>query len=175
MKTLQAREKKLLLFLGAAVLAGVHLIFLQFALRFDRANRLELAELSAELDEARMWLEEKEAWEGKAAWLEQNLAPLPTEAPEGALQKWAQSTAQGAGLAIESQNLRAAQTGAHVTTVANRMQMKGSLEQTIRWLGKVYDPQKGVAVTELNLRLSAEPPKMTVQAEVAQFFKKGNP
>jgi len=32
-----------------------------------------------------------------------------------------------------------------------------------------------VAVTELNLRLSAEPPKMTVQAEVAQFFKKTNP
>jgi len=175
MKTLQAREKKLLLFLGAAVLAGVHLIFLQLALRFDRANRLELAELTAQLDEARMWLDEKEAWESKAAWLDQNLARMPADAPEGTLQKWAQSTAQGAGLAIESQNLRAAQTGAHVTTVANRMQMKGSLEQTLRWLGKVYDPQKGVAVTELNLRLSPEPPKMTVQAEVAQFFKKGNP
>jgi len=175
MKTLQAREKKLLLFLGAAVLAGVHLIFLQLALRFDRANRLELAELTAQLDEARMWLDEKEAWESKAAWLDQNLARMPADAPEGTLQKWAQSTAQGAGLAIESQNLRAAQTGAHVTTVANRMQMKGSLEQTLRWLGKVYDPQKGVAVTELNLRLSPEPPKMTVQAEVAQFFKKSNP
>jgi hypothetical protein len=34
---------------------------------------------------------------------------------------------------------------------------------------------KGVAVTELSLKLSPEPPKMTVQAEVAQFFKKGNP
>jgi len=175
MKTLQVREKKLLLFLGAAVLAGVHLIFLQLALRFDRANRLKLTELSAELDEARMWLEEREAWESKATWLDQNLVRMPEEAPEGALQKWAQSTAQGDGLVIESQNLRAAQTGAHVITVANRMQMKGSLEQTIRWLGKVYDPQKGVAVTELNLRLSPEPPKMTVQAEVAQFFKKTNP
>jgi len=175
MKTLQVREKKLLFFLGGAVLLGVHLIFLQLALRFDRGNRLELTEKQAALDEARMWLQEKDTWESRAAWLEENLKPWPAESPEGALQQFAQSTAKQANLTIEGQNLRAQRAGDQVVTVANRMQLKGNLEQILRWLGAVYDPKKGVAVTELSLRLSPEPPKMNVQAEVAQFFKKGNP
>lgn len=175
MKTLQAREKKLLFFLGGAVLLGVHLVLLQLALRFDRGNRLELTELKAELAEARMWLQEQETWESRAAWLDENLQPWPTESPEGALQQFAQSTARQANLVIEGQNLRAQRAGDQVVTVANRMQLKGNLEQILRWLGSVYDPKKGVAVTELSLRLSPEPPKMSVQAEVAQFFKKGNP
>lgn len=175
MKALQVREKKLLFFLGAAVLLGIHLIFLQLALRFDRANRLKLTELQAELGEARMWLQEKEAWESRAAWLEENLKPWPKDSPEGALQQFAQSTAKQASLSIEAQNLRAQRAGGQVVTVANRMQLKGNLDQILRWLGSVYDPKKGVAVTELSLRLSPEPPKMNAQAEVAQFFKKGNP
>jgi len=175
MKALQLREKKLLLFLGGAVLVGVHLIFLQLALRFDRGNRLELTELQAEVEEARMWLGEREVWESRAAWMEENLKPWPAESPEGALQQFAQSTAKQANLVIEGQNLRSQRPGDQVVTVANRMQLKGNLEQILRWLGSVYDPKKGVAVTELSLRLSPEPPKMNVQAEVAQFFKKGDP
>jgi hypothetical protein len=175
MKALQVREKKLFYLLGGAVLVGLHLIFLQLALRFDRGNRLELAEVQAKLEEARMWVGEKEAWEGRAAWLDQHLKPWLADSPEGALQQFAQSTARQANLAIEGQTLRAQRPGNQVVTVANRMLMKGSLEQILRWLGSVYDPMKGVAVTELSLKLSPEPPKMTVQAEVAQFFKKGNP
>lgn len=175
MKTLQVREKKLLFLLGGAVLVGIHLILLQGALRFDRSNRLRLGEISAELEEAQLWLEEKETWETRAAWLEKNLSVMPADGPEGALQKLAQSTAQGAGLQIEGQNLRALRPGSKLVSVGNRMQLKGTLDQVIRWLAKVYDPDKGVAVTELNLRLGPEPPKMSAQAEVTQFFKKGNP
>ena len=175
MKKLQAREKKLLVLLGSAVLLGVHLILLQLGFRFDRAQRAQYLELTAQLEESRMWLQEKETWETRAAWLEKHLAPLPAEAPEGALQKFSQTTATQANLVIEGQNLRAQRPGTQVVTVANRMQLKGNLDQIIRWLGAVYDPGKGVAVTELNLRLGPEPPKMSVQVEVAQFFKKSNP
>ena len=85
MKALQGRERKLLFFLGGAVLLGIHLVFLQLALRFDRGNRLELTALQAEVEEARMWLGEKDTWESRAAWLEENLRPWPAESPEGAL------------------------------------------------------------------------------------------
>jgi len=175
MKTLQAREKKLLWILGGALLLGLHLILLQFALRFDRANRVRLAEGKAQLEEAQSWLQAKEIWEARAAWLEKHLVPVPAEAPEGALQKFAQASAGKANLTIEGQNLRALRQETRVVSVGNRMQLKGNLDQVIRWLGAVYDPDKGIAVTELSLRLSPEPPKMMIQAEIAQFFKKGNP
>ena len=175
MKALQVREKKLLVMLGAAVLVGLHLILLQLAIRWDRGNRARLATVFAELQEAQMWLEEKATWEARSAWLEEHLAPLAEEKPEGALQKLTQTSVSKAGLVIEGQDLRALRQGERVDSVANRLRLKGNLDQLVRWLVAVYDPAKGVAVTELDLRLGPEPPKMNVQAEVAQFFKKGKP
>mgnify|MGYP003350356211 CR=1 FL=1 len=128
-----------------------------------------LVELKAQLEEAQGWLQAKEIWEARAVWLEGHLMPIPSEAPEGALQKFTQTSAGKANLTIEGQNLRALRQESKVVSVGNRMQLKGNLDQIIRWLGTVYDPEKGIAVTELNLRLGPEPPKMGVQAEIAQI------
>jgi len=175
MKALRVREKKLLVWLGAAVLLGVHLILLQQAIRLDRANRVRMAEVSAELAEARMWVEGKSMWEARMAWLDKNLAVLKEEKPEGALQKLTQTSVSKAGLTIEGQDLRALRQGERMDSVANRLKLKGNLDQIVRWLVAVYDPAKGIAVTELDLRLGPEPPKMNAQVEVAQFFKKTKP
>jgi hypothetical protein len=51
------------------------------------------------------------------------------------------------------------------------MRLTGSLEQFNRWIVDLYQPESGVALTMLNLKLSAEPPKMTGEAEVGQFFR----
>jgi hypothetical protein len=44
------------------------------------------------------------------------------------------------------------------------------LEQFTKWATQLYQPESGVALTALNLKLSPEPPKMTGEAEVGQFF-----
>ena len=51
------------------------------------------------------------------------------------------------------------------------MRLTGSLEQFTRWIVDLYQPENGIALTMLNLKLSAEPPKMTGEAEVGQFFR----
>jgi len=45
------------------------------------------------------------------------------------------------------------------------------LGQFIQWAGQLYQPESGVALTLLNLKLSPEPPKMVGEAEVGQFFR----
>ena len=171
MRMLTRHEKKLMLFFGLAVFAGIHLLGLKLFLSFDQANRRNLLQKTDELAEAKDWMEHKAEWEEKADWLEKNLKIVPQDNPAPALQKRSQSTAAAAGLKIEEQNLQAPRIGVTCTIYSNRMRLTGSLEQFTRWIVDLYQPESGVALTMLNLKLSAEPPKMTGEAEVGQFFR----
>ena len=171
MRTLTRHEKKLTLFLAFAVLAGVHLLGLKFLLSWDQANRRDVVQKRDELEEAKRWKDQKEEWEEKSAWLEQNLKTVPSENPAPALEKKSRSAATAAGLIIEEQILQAARSGVACTVVSNRMRLTGSLGQFIQWAGQLYQPESGVALTLLNLKLSPEPPKMVGEAEVGQFFR----
>ncbi|NDC79753.1 MAG: hypothetical protein EB090_00535 [Verrucomicrobia bacterium] len=158
-----------------AVGVGLHLLVLKFVLNLDRINRRNLVRVSDELLEAQTWVSQKDEWAPKIEWLQKYLAPVSEGNPASALQKTAQSSATTAGLKIEEQTLQPARTGPFCTVYANRMRLTGSLEQFIRWGVAVYQPEKGMAITALNLKLSPEPPKMIGEAEVAQFFKAQTP
>ena len=175
MRTLTAHERKLMLFFGLAVGAGLHLLVLKIVLSLDQINRRNLVRASDELIEAQTWISQKEEWTPKIDWLQKNLVPVPEGNPASALQKTAQSAATSAGLKIEEQNLQAARTGSTCTVYGSRMRLTGSLEQFIRWAVAVYRPEKGTAITALNLKLSPEPPKMVGEAEASQFFKAQTP
>lgn len=175
MRTLTGHEKKLMLLFGLAVGAGLHLLVLKFVLNFDQINRRNLMRISDELTEAQSWISQKEDWTPKINWLDKNLQPVPEGNPSSSLQKAAQSTATSAGLKIDEQNLQAARIGTASTVYANRMRLTGSLEQFIRWGVAIYQPEKGMTITSLNLKLSPEPPKMVGEAEAAQFFKSPTP
>jgi len=175
MRTLTAHEKKLMLLFGLAVGAGIHLLILKFALSFDQINRRNLLRVSDELAEAQSWISQKEDWAPKMAWLDKYLQPVPEGNPSSSLQKAAQTTATSAGLKIEEQNLQAARKGAASAIYGNRMRLTGSLEQFIKWGVSFYQPEKGMAITALSLKLSPEPPKMNGEAEAAQFFKSSTP
>jgi len=175
MRKLTLHEKKLTFFLVAAVVAGLHLIVLKIALDLDRGNRRALAQVREELTEARGWLEQKEIWLPRAEWLGKNFRPVPTDNPAPGLQKAAQSAALEAGLKIDEQNLRPPRTATWTTLYANKMRLSGSLEQFLKWLVAVYQPERGIAVTALSLKIGPEPPKMVGEAEVGQFFKPNNP
>ena len=171
MRMLSRHEKKLMLFFGLAVFVGIHLLGLKLFLSVDQTNRRNLLQKTDELAEAKGWLEKKAEWEEKAEWLEKNLKIVPADNPAPALQKKSQSTAEAAGLKIEEQNLLAPRIGVSCTIYSNRMRLTGSLEQFNRWIVDLYQPENGVALTMLNLKLSAEPPKMRGEAEVGQFFR----
>jgi len=175
MRTLTGHEKKLMLLFGLAVGAGLHLLVLKFVLNFDQITRRKLLRTSEELMEAQTWIGQKEGWAPRIEWLEKNLQPVPAGNPSSALQKAAQGAAKSSGLIIEEQTLQGARTGASSTVYATRMKLTGSLDQFIRWGVALYQPEKGMAITALNLKLSPEPPKMIGEAEAAQFFKSPTP
>ena len=175
MRALSRHEKKLTLFLVVAVGLGIHLIALRILLSFDQGNRRALAGVLDSLSEAEGWLGQKAEWETKGAWLEKYFLAVPEANPAPALQKSAQAAALAAGLKIEEQSLRQPKTGFACTVYGNRMKLAGNLDSFIQWLLQVYQPEKGIAVASLTLKMSPEAPKMTGEAEVCQFFKSNKP
>ena len=171
MRMLSRHEKKLILLFGLLAILGIHLLGLKRFLSLHQANRRNLLQKTDELAEAKGWMDQKVEWEEKAEWLEKNLKMVPADNPAPNLEKRARSTATAAGLKIEEQNLQAPRIGVSCTIYSNRMRLTGSLDQFTRWIVDLYQPERGVALTMLNLKLSAEPPKMTGEAEVGQFFR----
>ena len=107
MRMLSRHEKKLMLFFGFAVFVGIHLLGLKLFLSLDQANQRNLLQKTAELAEAKGWMNKKAEWEEKAEWLEKNLKMVPADNPAPFLEKRARSTATAVGLKIEEQNLHA--------------------------------------------------------------------
>lgn len=175
MRTLTRHEKKLTLFLVGALAVGLHLILLKVFLSLDRSNRRHLVQAEEELSEARFWIAQREEWTGKSEWLGKNFRPVPADNPAPALQKMLQKAADSAGLKVEDQKPPVPKEGPRFLLYSNRMTMNGSLSQFLEWLVAVYRPEQGIAVTALNLKIGAEPPKMTGQVEVGQFFRPNNP
>lgn len=175
MKTLTSHEKKLTYLLLGAVAVGLHMIVLKFALQYDRLNRRQLAQTDEELAEARFWIGQREGWKVKTEWLEKHFVPVPADNPAPALQKMLQTAAESAGLKVEEQKPPAPQPGPRFVQYANRMKMSGSLNQFLQWLVAVYRPEQGIAVTALNLKIGAEPPRMVGEVVVGQFFRPNNP
>jgi hypothetical protein len=175
MRTLTRHEKNVTFFLVGALAVGVHLILLKVALELDRSNRRKLVQVDEELTEARFWIDQREDWRAKTEWLDKNFKPVPEENPAPALQKMLQSAASSAGLKVEEQKPPAPKPGPRFLQYANRMKMSGSLSQFLDWLVAVYRPEQGIAVTALNLKIGAEPPKMVGEAVVGQFFRPNNP
>jgi len=171
MRTLSAHEKKLTLFLALALLAGVHLIALKVLLSLQQGQQRRLQQARDSLTEAQFWIGQKEAWEEKTRWLEEHLQPVPEANPAPALQMAAQAAAERAQLKIEEQTLRSPKSQGAATLYSNRMRLSGSLEQFLRWLTEVYQPDKAIAVTALQLKIGGEPPKMAGEAEVSQFYR----
>ena len=175
MKALTRHEKKLTFLLAGAVAVGVHLILLKFALEFDRNNRRQWAQVEEELGEARFWISQRDEWRVKTEWLAKHFRPVPAENPAPALQKMLQTAASSAGLKVEEQKPPVPSEQPRFTLYANRMRMSGSLGQFLEWLVAVYRPEEGIAVTSLNIKIGAEPPKMTGEVVVGQFFRPNNP
>ncbi len=175
MKTLTRHEKKLTFLLLGAVAVGLHMIVLKFALQYDRSNRRQWAQTEEELTEARFWIGQREIWMVKTEWLEKHFLPVPADNPAPALQKMLQTAAESAGLKVEEQKPPVPQPGPRFVQYASRMKMSGSLNQFLQWLVAVYRPEQGIAVTALNLKIGAEPPRMAGEVVVGQFFRPNNP
>jgi len=90
--------------------------------------------------------------------------------PQSELLQSLTSSAQNHKLTIQEQSFADAKSTANYQAVAVRLKLTGTLEDVVRWLVEVQQPEKFQAVTNFSLKSQEKPPAVDLELEVARWY-----
>ena len=180
MRGLTTREKRLL---GLCVLS-IFLVANLFAARaISRSlggGKETIRTLEREVAENEMWLEEKELWDRRRAWLDQNLPPslvrqrISTGNAQGNLMQTLQNELLELKLKIDRQTLVEPKTTDFYDEVAVYLRIEGNAAKVNNWLATLQSPDKFQVIKSLELELDGRSREVEPQAEceitIARWF-----
>lgn len=146
------REKKLLIFFGAA--GFLILNFLGFRFAMNKLGTVENQRKAAELQlaNAEMIRNSGDQILGEMEWLDKNLPePAASQDVQTKLQKFVESEALAAGLTIKTQKPLPTQAGGTFHRAKFQFVVSGRDEAFYRWFSRINDPTQLRAVTQILL------------------------
>ena len=181
---LTQREKKLLgACIGALVLMATFIMLKQF---LDRRTAVlaRITSLENEKKENSHWMDDREFWDKRSAWMEQH---MPTTESLGTAQakllEEIQNVALDYELQVQKQQLLPdaadSKTNASVyREVAVEVRLRGDQTTLLGWLASLQSPEKFQAIKQLELEIDGKAKEKTPQAlcnlVLARWFKPEN-
>ncbi len=180
MRGLTTREKRLLGFCLLSIFLVANLFAARAIARSLGGGKAKIQALENELAENRMWLEERDLWERRRAWLDENLPEslvrqrISVGNAQGDLMQTLQNDVLGRRLEIERQTLVEPQTTAFYDEVAVSFRVEGNAAEVNRWLATLQAPDKFQVIKNIELELDGRSREVEPQAEcditVARWF-----
>ncbi len=172
MRALNKNERTLALALGGAIFVIANLFFFNFATGLLRENRADLAQAQLTIRESEVMLAGRPFWEARGAWIERN----PMETYDGlesdsAFAESVQRGVQAAGLSVESQSLRPAESADGLTITGLELDVRGELQSMVRWLSSLQVPGNYVAVEKFTLTRQDASSTMRLQVRVTKVYR----
>ncbi|HEY5752046.1 MAG TPA: hypothetical protein VIT21_02765 [Chthoniobacterales bacterium] len=175
MRKLTPLEKKLIIALGATIFILANLFGVSALLRQRNALKLESIQLRGEEQDAAMWLSEKELWLKRKEWLDARQPKIgQAEVAQPQFFQDLQKSARAQNLAIDEQGFGEISETPQYQAVTVRMRVSGSLENVIKWLVTIQQPDQFQAVTNFSLRSDKDPPKVNLELEIAKWHAPAN-
>ncbi len=173
MRKLTANEIRLVKLLGAVLILIAAAFGIVSYKRAVASLKTELAALEVRKSEADFWMDEKPLWDERRSWMLQSMPVLP---PDGSAASSflgeIQQTAQSSGLTITSQSLLEPISEQDFEKIGLRIRVTGTLEQLVRWLVLIQQPEKFQEVSTFNLKSDKEPPAVVCELQVSRFYRK---
>ena len=175
MRPLTKLEKTLIYALVGTVFLLANLFGISALLRQRRALQLDAITLKGTQDEANLWMVDKDKWLTRQNWLNktQPKASQP-EAAQSTFFEELQKSARSLNLAIDEQGFGEVAETTHFQSVAVRMRVSGTLENTTRWLATIQRPDLFQAITNFSLKSEKDPPNVNVELEIAKYYRPTN-
>ena len=172
MRALTAKEKRLLIGLVAALFVLLNVVGLQAFLNRQRALQGNIVRLQGQLDEGRALLAEKEFWEERAAWLDQNQPSddVTTTDDDAKFYEFIETSAKNAGLTYTRRDAGQQSEEGTYAEVFDSSQVKGKMESLVKWLNELQQPKAFRAVKQISIK-SGEPPEVIAEVEVARWYR----
>lgn len=178
---LTQREKKLLSACIAALLLMATFIILKQFLDRRTAVLARISSLESEKAENSHWLADREFWDKRAAWLDQNLpATESLGTAQAQLLEEIQNVALDYQLQVQKQQLLPDSSDAKANAavyreVAVEVRLRGDQTTLLGWLASLQSPEKFQAIKQLELEIDTKAKEKTPQAicnlVLARWFK----
>ena len=171
LRKLNKREQRLGLILIVALFVMANFYGLSYLL--DRKDTLDrqLAELIGQKRSNEIWLKEKDLWLKRQKWIEQKQPRIVSnQVPQSELLEALVGSAKKEKLEIQEQGFGEIQSTPNYRSVAVRLKLTGSLQNVIKWLVDVQQPDLFQAVTSFSLKSVNEPPTVSLELEIARWY-----
>ena len=171
LRKLTRSEKGLSLILGIAIFAMANFYGLGYLLDLHSALSREVADLRSQDHTNQIWLKERNLWLGRKQWIEASQPRIRSnKVPQSELLESLTSAAAANHLAIQEQSFGANKSTPNYQSVAVRLKLSGSLQDVIKWLVQIQQPELFQAITSFSLKSANEPPTVSLELEVARWY-----
>ncbi len=172
MRTLTSKEKRLLAGLLGTLFILLNVVGLQAFLNRKRALDANISQLETKLSESRAILDQKDYWRERGAWLDENQPTddVTTIEDDTKFTEFVETSAKNSGLQYTRRGGGPLPAKGPYAEVYDASQVKGTMEQLVKWLAELQQPKAFRAVKQLRIK-SGEPPEVIADIEVARWYR----
>ena len=171
MRKLTNSERRLLWLLGGSIFAIASFYGVSYLLDQEADLSRKLSELESTLKSHHIWLQEKDFWLARKHWLDAKQPRVgKNEVPQSEFLETLTKSAVANQLQIQEQSFSESKSTPYYRSVAVRLKLTGSLQNVVKWLVQVQQPEAFQAVTSLSLKSAEEPPTVNLELEIARWY-----
>jgi len=170
-KTINKREKTLLVMLLGSVVVIVNLFGLTFLMRRQGELQSNLLALRNERRDAASWLAEKDMWSKRKVWMDEKQPRLQSVGEANAvLLETLQASARKQSITIMEQGFGEPGAQPSYQEISVKLKVSGSLESIVRWFVELQQPANFQAIPSLSMKSDPDPSKVVCELTVARWY-----
>lgn len=171
LRRLTKSESRLLIIFGLALFVMANFYGISYLLDTENELTQQIGELEATVKTNQIWLREKQFWLTRKQWIDRQQPRVGTgQVPQSELLQALIASAQANQLVIQEQSFAELKNTANYQSVAVKLKLSGNLENVVKWLAELQQPEKFQAVTNFSLKSEEQPPKVNLELEVARWY-----
>jgi hypothetical protein len=171
LRKLTKTEKRLSTILIVAAFAMANFYGLGYLFDLLGSTSQEVSDLRGQAHSDETWLKEKSLWLARKRWIDAAQPRMRVnQVPQSELLESLTTSARANQLDIQEQSFSENKTTPNYQSVAVRLKLGGPLQNVIKWLVKVQQPELFQAITSFSLKSANEPPSVILELEVARWY-----
>jgi hypothetical protein len=171
LRKLTKSEKRLSIILIVAVFAIGNFYGLSDLFEWMSGSLRDVADLRSQEYSNDIWLKERDLWLSRKKWIDATQPRIhPNQVPQSELLESVTTSAKANQLEIQEQGFGENLSTSNYQSVAVRLKLSGALQNVIKWLVQVQQPELFQAITSFSLKSANEPPTVTLELEIARWY-----
>jgi hypothetical protein len=131
----------------------------------------ELADLRGRESANDIWLKEKDIWLKRKEWIQKVQPRIHSDqVPQSELLESVTASAKSNQLQIDEQSFGEIRSTPNYQSVSVRFKLTGALQNVIKWLAQVQQPELFQAITSFSLKSGNDPPSVSLELEIARLY-----